>query len=285
MKNYPLKIFLACCYDFDGGRRTELHAHKNAYQLFYCVSGESSRICGERKINLSAGQAMLASPGMPHSMIHCAGNILDIKFAVFDLSLAEKLNQIAASQIICQQADSLFLQIAELTKNPSPYSTRLRELYLEAAFYTIFAHHEFEENELNKVFNDQDSLQNSQVSGQIERWIFPFIDGYIILPAEKFSVAKLAREIGYNSRYLGRSFSDEMGISLTKYYYNRRISIAKHFLDTTDLSVSDIADILGFDDVRYFVKYFKKNTGLLPKTYRAQGRSSIKKDSEHDSKE
>lgn len=286
MKNYPLKIFLACCYSFNGRQRTELHSHKNAYQLFYCLSGETTRTCGNRRIALSKGQAILASPGMSHGMTYCNGNILDIKFAVFDDTLAEKLNQISGCRIDCPEAVSLFLQIAELTENPTAYSSRLKELHLETAFYTIFEHrHELGNSEPTLEFDVHDFLNDSRVGGHIEQWIFPFIDGYIILPAEKFSVSKLAREIGYNSQYLGRSFSNEMGISLTKYYYNRRISIAKHFLDTTDLTVSEIADILGFDDVQYFVKHFKKSTGLLPKTYRAQGRSAKKKGSDHNPKE
>ena len=227
---------------------------------------------------------MLASPGMPHGMIRCTGEILDIKFSVFDASLAKKLDQIAAKQIVCPQADSHFQQIAELTKNPAAYSSRLRELYLETALYTIFASSPAVED-ADEDFSNRDPLTQSQIGGHIERWIVPFIDGYIILPAEKFTIAKISREIGYNSRYLARQFSNEMGISLTKYYYNRRIAIAKHFLDTTDLSVSDIAAILGYDDVAYFVKYFKKNTGLLPKTYRVQSRRASPKDSSPDSKE
>ena len=282
--NHPINIYLTCCYNFDGRQRTELHSHKNAYQLFYCISGKTRRICGGREIQLSTGQAMLASPGMPHGMFSCTGEILDIKFAVFDATLAKNLDQIAARQIVCQQADSLFLQIAELTKHPAAYAARLRELHLETAFYTIFTSHPAVEKTA-KDFSDRDPILQSQIGGHIERWIVPFIDGYIILPAEKFTIAKISREIGYNSRYLGRQFSNEMGISLTKYYYNRRIAIAKHFLDTTDLPVSDIAAILGYDDVTYFVKYFKKNTGLLPKTYRAQNRTASVKDSEHDQKE
>lgn len=282
--NHPLNIYLTCCYNFDGRQRTELHAHKNAYQLFYCTHGKTRRICGGKEISLSAGQAMLASPGMEHGMIHCSGEILDIKFSVFDRELAKKLDQIAARQITCQQADPLFLQIAELTKNPTAYSSRLRELHLETAFYTIFASFPGDEYS-GDSYSEYNPPVQTQVGGQIERWIFPFIDGYIILPAEKFTIAKISREIGYNSRYLARQFSNEMGISLTKYYYNRRITTAKHFLDTTDMSVSDIAALLGYDDATYFVKYFKKSTGLLPKTYRAQNRKRMAKNAEPDQEE
>ena len=282
--NHPLNIYLTCCYRFERKSQTPPHSHKNAYQLFYCMSGKSLRTCFDQKITLSAGQAMLVGPDTVHGMLSSDCEVLDIKFSVSDDSLANHLNSVTCQQISCEPASRLFLQSAELTKNPTDYAERLQELYLETALYTIFS----SRSDLCRIQKSSDShgfLNNTQVGDHIERKIIPFIDGYIILPAEKFTVAKMAREIGYNSRYLARQFSNEMGISLTKYYYNRRIAIAKHFLDTTDLPVSDIAAILGYDDVTYFVKYFKKNTGLLPKTYRAQSHHASPKDSSPDSKE
>ena len=43
---------------------------------------------------------------------------------------------------------------------------------------------------------------------------------------------------------------------------------AKEWLETTDMSISDIGYTLGFNETGYFIKTFKKNIGMTPGMYR-----------------
>ncbi|MCD6408426.1 helix-turn-helix transcriptional regulator, partial [bacterium] len=58
------------------------------------------------------------------------------------------------------------------------------------------------------------------------------------------------------------------GMSFKKYLTVYRISMAKQFLEKTDLKVSAIAMKVGFSNFQSFNISFKKYTGLTPTTYR-----------------
>ena len=59
------------------------------------------------------------------------------------------------------------------------------------------------------------------------------------------------------------------------YLMNLRIDRAKHLLATTDLSISQIADKVGFEDYRNFSLAFKKFEKNTPSVFR-QNRRQIK---------
>ena len=59
-----------------------------------------------------------------------------------------------------------------------------------------------------------------------------------------------------------------MNESIKKYIMNSRIKMARHFLEISDLSVTDIALMCGFDNSNHFSVAFKKTTGNNPTEYR-----------------
>ena len=64
------------------------------------------------------------------------------------------------------------------------------------------------------------------------------------------------------------AFKKQMSISPTKYIIKLRISSAKELLCTTNMAVQKIGSLCGYDDVNFFRKTFKKETGLSPSDYR-----------------
>ena len=48
----------------------------------------------------------------------------------------------------------------------------------------------------------------------------------------------------------------------------RIILEAKRYLLATPNQVKDIADMLGYEDVSYFIRFFKKHTGYSPEAFR-----------------
>jgi YesN/AraC family two-component response regulator len=77
--------------------------------------------------------------------------------------------------------------------------------------------------------------------------------------ASKYSVsiAKLSTEI---KKKVGMTFSD--------YLTQLRIQRAKELLSDESMSVSEIAEIVGYNDYFYFIKVFKKVQGISPSKYR-----------------
>ncbi|WP_155590526.1 AraC family transcriptional regulator [Lysinibacillus cavernae] len=68
--------------------------------------------------------------------------------------------------------------------------------------------------------------------------------------------------------YLSSLFKKEVGISISEYMQQQRIDEAKKLLTFTNYPILDIGTLLNFTDQSYFIKVFKKFTGITPKQYR-----------------
>lgn len=86
---------------------------------------------------------------------------------------------------------------------------------------------------------------------------------------EDIGLSVLAAEKGVTKSYLASLFHKETGITVTDYIFQTRIERALYLLNTTKLSISEIALGCGFSDPNYFSRVFKKLQGKSPKSYRA----------------
>ena len=82
------------------------------------------------------------------------------------------------------------------------------------------------------------------------------------------SLAELSAVAGVSQDTLSRNFSKDFGIPLKRYLAIRLISRAEQLLRNPNLQIQEIAEILKFSDVYYFSKFFKKETGATPSSYR-----------------
>ena len=71
-----------------------------------------------------------------------------------------------------------------------------------------------------------------------------------------------------NKYYLSHSFKKEYGISPVNYLISRRIDESKYLLAETDLSMSQIAQLLGFSSLSYFSQVFRRTQDISPMEYR-----------------
>ena len=89
---------------------------------------------------------------------------------------------------------------------------------------------------------------------------------------EQMSVSDISRALGTSTSYLSRIFKESTGETIIRTISNKRIEKAKEYLIETDCKVYEVADILGFENVTYFSRFFKKHTGMSPKEYKDQKR-------------
>ena len=78
----------------------------------------------------------------------------------------------------------------------------------------------------------------------------------------------LAEAHGISTGYLSSQLKAELGLSFSEYITSKRIQKAKELLADESLSVESIAEQTGYNDYFYFIKVFKKNTGISPSKYR-----------------
>ena len=93
---------------------------------------------------------------------------------------------------------------------------------------------------------------------------------------QKFSLSGIAGALFVNGSYLARIFKRETGHTLLWYHNAIRCEKAKHLLDETDLSVSEIGTSVGYVSSAHFSHLFKKMTGVAPSDWRRTGISHPK---------
>ena len=79
----------------------------------------------------------------------------------------------------------------------------------------------------------------------------------------------LADKLQYEYNYLSNLFSEVEGTTIEKYYISQRIEKIKELLVYDELTLSQIADQLGYSNTAYLSSQFKKVTGLTPTFYKS----------------
>ena len=79
----------------------------------------------------------------------------------------------------------------------------------------------------------------------------------------------VADHLHRNSAYIARFFREQFGVGISSYVKNLRIDKAKRLIETTDLTVREIAHRIGFADSNALIRGFKATEGVTPGEYKA----------------
>ena len=85
-----------------------------------------------------------------------------------------------------------------------------------------------------------------------------------------FSGKYLAQLCNVSETHLRRIFKTELGKSPLKYKNELLLQEACTLLKRVELTIGEIADILGFNDIYTFSHFFKKEKGISPAHYRSE---------------
>jgi len=88
-----------------------------------------------------------------------------------------------------------------------------------------------------------------------------------LLPHGKANAKDVARKVGMTPRTLARHLASE-GLTFVKVLQELRLALAKRDLADRDLSITQIAWLLGYRDVSVFSNAFKRWTGMTPRAAR-----------------
>src|SRR4249920_1411165 len=97
----------------------------------------------------------------------------------------------------------------------------------------------------------------------------------VLLPHGEMHFDAVAAELGMSGRTLARRLASE-GHSFSKILDGLRSSLARRYLAESDMSISEIAWLLGYSEVANLTHAFHRWTGTNPGTERAKVRRSIK---------
>ena len=79
---------------------------------------------------------------------------------------------------------------------------------------------------------------------------------------------ELAAQLHYDVYWLSREIKQRIGQNYTELVQNKRLAQAGYLLQNTELSVMDVALAVGYENISYFHRIFKKKYGCSPRTFR-----------------
>lgn len=90
------------------------------------------------------------------------------------------------------------------------------------------------------------------------------------------SVARLAASLGCSADYLSRRFHEERNITFSRWITRERVAMACDQLSDPRRTVAEVGWACGFNAPSYFIRVFRRQTGLTPKAWRAsQTRTTV----------
>ena len=86
--------------------------------------------------------------------------------------------------------------------------------------------------------------------------------------ADPLTLEWVSNIVGFSGSYFSSLFKKETGRNFLEYLSEVRMNRAKELLRETNLSVAEVCVRVGYSDLKYFTKSFKKATGLKPGEFR-----------------
>lgn len=86
--------------------------------------------------------------------------------------------------------------------------------------------------------------------------------------AEPLTLEEVGGAVGFNASYFSSLFKKETGQNFVEYLSEVRMNRAKELLRESDLTIAQICEAVGYADLKYFTKSFKKVTGIKPGEFR-----------------
>lgn len=248
---------------------TPLHMQR-CYEFILAISGVIELTIDSKIITIEPSQVCVLHPGQMHRL--AAGQQKDAHFLSIGISTVDlqenhplqeallKLHQLDGAPVR-QSDDDLGMLMRAVLREFRQEKPFYKEMAQTALYQVVFNVYRLFYPEVEQK---QETGQRSNSSQDIVFWIINHINANLF---EINSASDLAEAIGYSYSYLSHAFSRMMNMSIRDYIMRCKIETAKELLQTSDLTVTQIAETLHYQSIHSFSKSFKKVTGVSPLEY------------------
>ncbi|BBI33431.1 response regulator transcription factor [Cohnella abietis] len=147
----------------------------------------------------------------------------------------------------------------------SPVNAPIR---LEILFSNMTVGHAEPEEVLFGSLNhllDVYTLSNSKTKGSYVRHAIAFIKEHL---DKNITLQQVAKSVHVNPNHLSEVFKRETGLNYLEFVTRQRMERAEEILNESNAKISEVANRVGYEDIKYFSRLFKKHTGRTPSEYR-----------------
>ena len=263
--------------DWDNPLVTEGHFHDH-YELMYYIRGELSILIEETPYEVRPGDIVLIESRRMHSFTYPIGVVSEriglsfnraflrtlvdseVNLAVFaEFRAKDKVVHLESQLLV--KADTVLREMVAEYQYPDDDSEDMCRFLLGRLLLLLKRHAQFREPTV--CLDDKPSLAAvSQIVAYIRSNL-----------CDDLSLSTLADRFCFSNAYLARIFRRHTGFTVTEYVHNARVAESAGMLAKTRTPITDIAGIVGFDNITHFGRVFRKVMGTSPRSYRtASGR-------------
>ncbi len=250
----------------------QAHNH-NYYHIVYFTEGSGEHLIDFEKFSAKTGTMYFMKPGQVHQWY------FKEKYDGYVVNFSENFfDWIGVNSILLQKFKFLHSihvsdHIVELDDFMQQLVTRFFEQMLkENQLNDHFSNLKIGFNLLEILIEIDRSLKDS--SDLVSSYQSVLLDNFQTLIEQNFKSKKLPKEYAellyITPNHLNALCKDKLGISAGELIRSRVVLEAKRLLVNKEISVTEIAYLLNFQDASYFVKFFKKYTEFTPEQFRKQ---------------
>ena len=237
--------------------------HTHSYtELFFIAGGKGQFLIQGQVFPVDVNNLVIINPNILHTELSLNAQPLEyIVLGLEGVELASDDQFCILDHIESSEISSCFRNILrEMELMPIGYQ-EICQAYMEILIIRLMR------NAALTMQEDSQSASGNRQCAAIKR----YMDLHF---KEPLTLEQLAGEAHMNKYYLSHTFKREYGISPINYLIARRIDESKYLLAETDLSMSQIAQILGFSSLSYFSQVFRKANDTSPMDFRQNAKSS-----------
>ena len=121
-----------------------------------------------------------------------------------------------------------------------------------------------ESEELKAYHSKENTLNQEAIANLLQKYLS---ENY----QKEISLRELGDKFGFTPEYLGKIFKKFTGETLSKYLIKLRMNEAKRLLlNSPEMSIQKVGELVGYKDDFYFSRAFKNYTGFQPSKFRIQ---------------
>ena len=231
------------------------------FQLLYLAAGKAHfHIDGEEKV-VTAGHMVLYRPKEPQKYeyygkeqtevywVHFTGSNVTNILRSYGLTKEMKVFY-CGSDLEYKNHFRSMIQELQMCKDDYP---EMLEIHLRQIFIR-----------LHRYFNSIAKVENSQIAEDIDKAMLYFAEHY----NEEICIEDYAREHLMSTSWFIRNFKQYTGSTPMQYILSKRIHNAETLLENEHYNITEISNIVGYDNPLYFSRIFKKVKGISPTEYR-----------------
>ena len=257
------KLLNAASSRYGGDWHSVSHTH-NHTELFFIVSGRGQFLIEDQVFPVDVNNLVIINPNVPHTEDSLNAQPLEyIVLGIEGIELATSENSNGQFCILDHfesvEISSCLRNILREMEQKNTGFEDVCQAYMEILIIRLMRSTSL------AVQADPQVISGNRQCAAVRR----YIDLHF---KESMTLDQLAEEAHMNKYYLSHAFKREYGVSPINYMISRRIEESKYLLAETDLSMSQIAQLLGFSSLSYFSQVFRKTLDVSPMEYRQSTR-------------